>query len=170
MKRSALMITSVVAAAVLSSGCDRKSESTTAENDTISAAPQAVSATTVTAVGMVPADAGPDASPTVVGVAVTTIATRGNPHVVDALARARCDRELRCGNIANGKQYLTTDQCLTSVATEWREDLNRYECPGGFDQKDLDECMREIKNEDCRNPFDRLERIIACRASDICID
>jgi hypothetical protein len=35
-------------------------------------------------------------------------------------------------------------------------------------EKELDECLEEIRNEDCGNPFDTLGRLAACRENDIC--
>lgn len=155
---------------LMSSGCDRKSESS-AESHPQSSTPTELEATntTIVAVTTPEPDAGADAGATVVGVSITTIVPRGHRDVVDNIASARCRREQRCNNIGFGLKYASLDACRTQVATDWRDELNRYECPGGFVQKELDECMREIENEDCRNPFDTLERMVACRSGDICL-
>ena len=160
----------VLAACVVVAGCDRKTEATLEESNTQdNVAPLQATNTTVIAVDTPGLDAGADAGVTVVGVSVTTIAQKGHRSVVEGIAKARCEREQRCNNIGFEKPYTSLDACLTKVATDWRDDLNRYECPGGFEQKELDECMREIRNEDCSRPFDTLERIVACRSGDICI-
>jgi hypothetical protein len=170
MNLAAPCLAGVITGLLACAGCDRNSEAATIDERHTNEQPAvAASATTITAVGVIPTDGGSDAGATLVGVSVTTIATHGHPTVVESIARARCDREFRCGNVADDKTFATTEQCLSSVASAWRDDLNRYECPGGIDQEELDECMREIRNEDCRNPFDSLERLVACRSSDICI-
>ena len=161
---------SILVASLLVAGCDRKAEPTADEpSNENSVAPLQATNTTVIAVDTPGPDAGPDATTTVVGVSLTTIVQTGHPSVVEGLARARCEREQRCNNIGFEKSYSTLDACLTKIATDWRDELNRYECPGGFEQKELDECMREIRSEDCSRPFDTLERIVACRSGDICI-
>jgi hypothetical protein len=89
---------------------------------------------------------------------------------IDAIAKAKCSREQRCGNVGAGKRYTSNTDCVADVREDWREDLNAYECRGGIVQKELSECVSEIENEDCANPFDTLGRVVACRASDICED
>lgn len=39
---------------------------------------------------------------------------------------------------------------------------------GGIVLKEFDECLEEVRNEDCDAPFNTLGRIAACRESDIC--
>lgn len=84
------------------------------------------------------------------------------------IAQARCEQMQRCGNIGAGKKHATMSTCLSAVTAEWGEDLNAYECPGGFDSKELNECLSELRGEACDAPFQRLGSIIACRSSDIC--
>jgi hypothetical protein len=159
----------MIAATLSTAACDRKNETAPAVEP---ADEPAVTSTTLGVVGTIPAEAGADggeAGVTVVGVSVTTIAVRGNPGVVEGIANARCEREQRCGNIGADKGHLSLDACRNKIAMDWKDDLNRYECPGGIVQRELDECLQEIRNEDCNNPFDKLERVIACRVSDICI-
>ncbi|KYF92916.1 hypothetical protein BE17_12295 [Sorangium cellulosum] len=87
---------------------------------------------------------------------------------VDSIVAARCDREARCNNVGQGREYASKDACATRIRAEWRDELNFAECPGGIDSKELNECLQEIRNDDCNNPFDTLGRIVACRSSDLC--
>ena len=57
---------------------------------------------------------------------------------------------------------------MSEVGTEWKDELNAIECPDGVVEKELNECLEEVRNEDCANPFDTLGRIVACRESDLC--
>jgi len=88
----------------------------------------------------------------------------------EAIAQARCAREQRCNNIGNDEKFSSSGDCLTSIRNDWKDDLNARECPGGVEQDDLQECLTEIRNEDCNSPFDTLERISACTAAQICDD
>ena len=54
------------------------------------------------------------------------------------------------------------------VRADWRDDLKARECPGVVVQKELAECLEEIRNDDCGNPLDSLGRMLACRKSDLC--
>jgi hypothetical protein len=98
------------------------------------------------------------------GAAVTT----GHSSVVDGIARARCEREQRCGNVGPGRKWPALEDCTRQITSDWRDELNAFECTGGIVEEELDECMGEIRNEDCASPLDTLGRIVACRASDIC--
>ena len=96
-------------------------------------------------------------------------ATKGlAPEVVAKITAARCAREQKCGNIGAGKDYASAAACETEIGKEWREELNAYECPGGIVTKEFEECLAEIRTEDCASPFDTLERVVACRSSDMC--
>lgn len=90
------------------------------------------------------------------------------PSATQAITQARCAREQRCNNIGPEKEYASDEACRTRIQAEWRDDLNARECPGGVNQGELNECLQEIRDDDCGNPFDTLGRITACRSSDIC--
>jgi hypothetical protein len=89
-------------------------------------------------------------------------------EAITKITEARCAREMRCENIGVDKKYSSLDECSSEVRKEWREDLDSRECSGGVVQKELSECLEEIRNEDCGNPFDTLGRLAACREGDIC--
>ncbi|MFT3923605.1 MAG: DUF6184 family natural product biosynthesis lipoprotein [Myxococcales bacterium] len=93
-----------------------------------------------------------------------------NSLAVRSIADARCEREARCGNIGADQDYADKDICEEKIRAEWNDDLNKYECPNGVVQAELDECLRDIKQEDCGNPFDSLARMISCNSGDICDD
>ena len=96
-------------------------------------------------------------------------AVRGaQSSAVSAITAARCEREQKCNNIGADKKFKTTNDCMTSIRDNWKDDLNARECPGGVVQKELDECLEAIRTEDCNSPFDTLGRVFACRESDIC--
>ncbi|NUP12156.1 MAG: hypothetical protein HOW73_39420 [Polyangiaceae bacterium] len=98
----------------------------------------------------------------------TPAAAGVSESAVKAIALARCEREQRCNNVGEGKKWKDSSQCNADISKDVRDDLNAEDCPGGVDQKELTECLSEIRNEDCGNPLDKLERVAACRESDIC--
>ena len=87
---------------------------------------------------------------------------------VRLITEARCHREEKCGNIGPNEKYASISICQQKIGADWQQELNSYDCPGGVVVKELNECLAEIKNEDCSSPFDTLGRIVACRSSDIC--
>lgn len=54
------------------------------------------------------------------------------------------------------------------MRASFSDDLNPSECRAGVDRGELRECLEEVRNESCGNPVDTLERVVACRASDLC--
>lgn len=100
----------------------------------------------------------------------TPVVKGKNLQAVNAITEARCAREHRCGNIGANKKFSSHTSCTSKTRSDWSEDLNNYECTGGIDAKELNECLEEIRNEDCNSPMDKIGRVMACRASDICKD
>ncbi|MBI2393570.1 MAG: hypothetical protein HYV09_28590 [Deltaproteobacteria bacterium] len=96
----------------------------------------------------------------------------GGPIAIDQainkIVGARCDREMKCGNIGPDKKFSDQNSCMVTVGKDFGDDINADECPAGVDTKELDECLTEARNEDCKNPFDTIGRVAACRTSDIC--
>ncbi|HEX5660260.1 MAG TPA: DUF6184 family natural product biosynthesis lipoprotein [Polyangiales bacterium] len=89
-------------------------------------------------------------------------------RAVHAIAKARCEREKRCENVGGDKTYASLDACVAKIESEWAGDLNKYECPHGIVQTELDQCLADVRAEECGNPFDTLSRIAQCDADDIC--
>ncbi len=87
---------------------------------------------------------------------------------LDQIVNARCDREMKCGNIGADKKFSDRNACVTEVKKDFSDDINADDCPAGVDKKELSECLTEARNEDCANPFDTIGRVAACRTSDIC--
>ena len=83
------------------------------------------------------------------------------------IASARCDHEQRCNNIGTGRRYQNVQACRTVVRNTFAEDLNPRDC-ASVDHHELSECMEEIRGEACNNPLDTLQRLAACRTSDMC--
>lgn len=94
----------------------------------------------------------------------------GGANAADAIAQARCAREARCDNIGADKKFSSTDECVQRIRDEWREDLSARECKSGVDDAELNECLSEVRSEDCSSPFDTLERVAACTSAEICAD
>lgn len=105
------------------------------------------------------------ATPPPAAVPTTTMAFS---DALGSIAEARCEREQRCDRIGAGKRYESLQVCRTVVRNDLSSRLNPADCNRGIDRSELSECMAEARNEDCGNPIDTLERIVACRASDLC--
>lgn len=96
----------------------------------------------------------------------------GGPVAVDyALSKivdARCDREMRCGNVGGAQRFADRGACVSQVKKDFAEALDAVDCAGGVDSTRLDECLTDARREDCNNPFDTIGRVASCRTSNIC--
>lgn len=88
----------------------------------------------------------------------------------EQIASARCEREQQCGNVGNDKTFSSGRDCLARIQNDWKDDLNARACPGGINQHELDECLTQVRQEACENPFDTLARITECTQGQICIE
>ena len=63
---------------------------------------------------------------------------------------------------------MTREHCMNVMRADGYDELGV--CRSGIDQKELQECLAEIGDEDCSGPLDRLERMAACRSAKLCLD
>ena len=89
---------------------------------------------------------------------------------MDSIAEARCARESRCDNIGGDKKYSSMEDCVARIREDWKGDLDARACPSGVNDTQLNQCLSEIRSEECGSPFDTLERVAACTAGQICKD
>jgi hypothetical protein len=94
--------------------------------------------------------------------------SRTHRAAVNSIAQARCQREERCGNIGVDEKFASESACVERIRADWADDLNAYDCPGGVNKVELDECLEDIRDEDCGDPFDTLARTLACGRAEIC--
>jgi hypothetical protein len=95
-------------------------------------------------------------------------ASRQTGSASDAIAQSRCQREVRCNNVGPDRTYSSVGDCVARIRSDWKDDLNARECPGGVNERQLDECLTEIRSEECESPFDTLARVSACTTGQIC--
>ena len=102
------------------------------------------------------------------------VAPRTTPMAaVEQIAAARCDHEASCNDVGATKEFQTRDHCLQVMRADAADDLIDDDCPNGVGNKDLQECLGDIRNEDCGGvsvPFDKLEKMMSCRQDDLCLD
>jgi hypothetical protein len=86
-----------------------------------------------------------------------------------AVAKARCDRELRCGNVGGEAQWENVEACVVRMDADIRSDDQRtLDCPGGYVKAQFEECERALADEECGTPPGALAEFVACRESEIC--
>lgn len=100
---------------------------------------------------------------------VTSAQNQADTHVVDQIASARCDHEASCGNIAPGKKYGTREVCLDAMRGKTAPDLTAYNCPLGIDQRQLDACFKQLREQPCSFSLGHLFSANQCSEAALCI-
>lgn len=98
-------------------------------------------------------------------------ATRTSPaaeRAIGAIAAARCDHEQRCNRVGPTAKYMSREHCMNVMLGDAYDKYSQ--CRLGVNQKDLHECLTSIGDEDCNGTIDKIERKVACRADDLCIE
>lgn len=93
--------------------------------------------------------------------------TRGVSNEVEQIAAARCDREQGCGHVGATQKYSNRDHCMNVMRADAKDSLS--DCRQGIDSKDLDQCLVDIRHEDCGSVMDKLETWKSCHADDLCL-
>ncbi len=88
---------------------------------------------------------------------------------VAKIAGARCDREMRCGNVGPNEKFSTRAECVSKTEADKHNDIKTEDCMLGVSQTGLTECLKTIRDEDCDNPIDSIMRLRACRSGNVCL-
>lgn len=106
--------------------------------------------------------------PSVSGELASLVPPGTNTSVAEAIAKARCEHEQRCGEVGSGQKYASPESCVAAIRAQWRDDLSVFQCSEGIDQNQLRSCIDEIREESCGSPLDSLSRYVACNFGTIC--
>jgi hypothetical protein len=85
-----------------------------------------------------------------------------------AIAMARCQREARCGNVGQEKDYETEDDCVTRLEPDTERELEVRECPSSIAPVQLKACMDAIGRQSCDRPLGDLAPIPECSPAVLC--
>jgi len=100
---------------------------------------------------------------------VTEAQNQADTRVVDQIASARCDHEDKCGNIGAGKKYEKRELCKEAMRGKTAPELTAYKCPLGIDQKQLDACFKQLREQSCSFSLAHLFSANECSESALCI-
>lgn len=92
-----------------------------------------------------------------------------NQAIIQKVTQARCQREMACGEVGNGKKYATEADCVSDLGKDTFEDLKAKECKTPMQDK-VNDCVAALPKENCDNVRSDLSHILACRAGAICKD
>ena len=104
------------------------------------------------------------------GIATTGAGVVGNDDAVQRITAALCNRAQACNHLGKSEKYADEAACKREVGHDVQADLRGSECPRGIRQEKLGNCLQEIQNEKCGNPFDKISRLATCRTGKLCVD
>ena len=84
-----------------------------------------------------------------------------------AVTLARCQRETRCNNVGEDKEYVTEEDCITRLEPNTERELEAGGCPRSIPSTPLGACMEAIRKESCDGPRE-LASIKECSAAKLC--
>ena len=91
-----------------------------------------------------------------------------NDAAINAIANARCDREVACKMVGPNQAYETREACVIDLASRGRNDLSTSECPSGVSSSELEKCVGAIRGDKCGTPIDTATHLASCRATSLC--
>jgi hypothetical protein len=102
----------------------------------------------------------------------TTTSSRivGRDEALLRLTKARCEREVICGQIGRGGAFPDRGACERDLRGRANAELLGRECPRGIHEGHLEDCISEVRKETCGNPRHTAERIDICADGQLCVD
>jgi hypothetical protein len=88
---------------------------------------------------------------------------------ITKIASARCDREMKCGNVGPNEKFPSRSECVAKVSVDKGSDISTDECSLGISTTGLNDCLKAIRDEDCGNPLDSVKRLNVCRTGNLCL-
>jgi hypothetical protein len=102
--------------------------------------------------------------------ATSTTAARApvSTDSADEIATARCEREVRCGDVGPGLRYETREQCFNTLRVVETSDLAPARCPQGVTREGVDRCLADVRGQRCDNIMENLDWANDCTRSALC--
>lgn len=101
----------------------------------------------------------------------TTGAELGSPSNDDAVMRittARCERELACNKIGQGRAYEDTPTCLERIGEMMDLEAGRNACPQGVDPFAVSTCLFDIQRTACGGELESETNLRSCTKASLC--
>lgn len=102
----------------------------------------------------------------------TTGAELGSPSNDDAVMRittARCEREVACNKVGQGRAYENQPACLERIGKLMDLEAGRDECPQGVDSFAVSNCLLDIQRTPCGGELERQTNLPTCTKAALCL-
>jgi hypothetical protein len=114
---------------------------------------------------------GSERAPTTARATVTgaELGSSSNDDAVMRLATARCERELACNKIGEGRAYEDQPTCLAQIGELMDEEAGRSTCPRGVEPLEVSRCLLDIQRTECGGELERTTNIPSCTKAALCV-
>ncbi|GAF69188.1 unnamed protein product [marine sediment metagenome] len=105
----------------------------------------------------------------------TTMLTSGeattptNDDAVIRIATNRCERELVCNKIGQGRAFEDQASCLERMDEMMDQEVGRGVCPRGVDAFAVSSCLLEIERTECGGALERTTNLPVCTKAFLCV-
>jgi hypothetical protein len=99
----------------------------------------------------------------------TELGTSSNDDAVMRVTTARCERELVCNKIGQGRAYEDQTTCLERIGTLMDEEAGKNACPGGVDPFAVSACLLDIQQTLCGGELETETNLPACTKRSLCL-
>jgi hypothetical protein len=103
-------------------------------------------------------------------VSVTSGAVLAHPSddALIAVTTTRCERELACNKVGQGRPHEDQSSCLEALGQEVEHEIGGEDCPYGVGENALKSCLAAIRQEPCGGRLEQGERLPECRRRALC--
>ena len=92
-----------------------------------------------------------------------------NDDAVMRIATARCERELACNKIGQGRAYEDQPTCLAQMGELMDEEAGRHTCPRGVEPCEVTRCLVDIQATPCGGELERETNLPSCTKAALCL-
>ncbi|MDF2698406.1 MAG: hypothetical protein K0S65_6790, partial [Labilithrix sp.] len=105
-------------------------------------------------------------TPTLTG---AELGSSSNDDAVMRVATARCERELACNKIGQGRAYEDQPSCLERMGELMDQEAGKLSCPPGVDPFAVSACLFDIQKTPCGGALEQSSNLPSCTKSALCI-
>ncbi|HVM69064.1 MAG TPA: DUF6184 family natural product biosynthesis lipoprotein [Gaiellaceae bacterium] len=114
---------------------------------------------------------GADRAPPTSGAFLTAaeLGTSSNDEAVMRTATARCERELACNKIGQGRAFEDQPTCLAQMGERMDAEAGKSTCPRGVEPVAVSRCVLDIQQARCGGELDRAANVPSCTRAALCV-
>ena len=111
----------------------------------------------------------PGSAPPTTTLTSAELGSSSNDEAIMRITTARCERELACNKIGQGRAYEDQPTCLERIGELMDQEAGKNACPAGVDPLAVSSCLLEIQRTTCGGELEQSTNVPACTKSALCL-